>query len=74
MDPAQAIDRRLNEVRDGMFTVGTVSGTATGNRVVVNVAGTSMTLPKLASYTATANDVVQIACPPGRWFVLGKIG
>lgn len=54
------------------WRVGIVTGTA-GARVVVTVEGASLTLPRLESYTPTIGHTVQIACPKGRWFVLGKI-
>lgn len=55
------------------WRVGTVTSIS-GTQVVVSVSGTTYTLPRLLSYTAPATgDVVQIAWPEGRPFVLGKI-
>lgn len=74
MDVAAAVEARLRAIVDGMWSTGIVIGTD-GNRVVVDVNGVSMTLPKLASYSApVVSDVVRIACPPGAWLVLGAIG
>lgn len=54
------------------WAVGTVTNTS-GTQVVVTVFGASRTLPRLSQYSPTIGDVVQIAWPPGRPFVLGKI-
>lgn len=70
---AQAIDERLTQLAQSMWAVGTVTA-ITGIQLTVSVNGSSLVLNKLASYTATVGDVVQIAWPPGRPFVLGKIG
>ena len=72
MDIPAALDRRLGEAVDSLFKVGTVSGTS-GTQVVVTVNGGTMTIPRITSYTPTVGDAVQIVCPPGRWFVVGKI-
>lgn len=56
----------------GEWQVGTVTGTS-GTKVVVTVSGTSYTIPRLSSYSPVNGDVVQIAWPEGRPFVLGKI-
>ncbi|GGM75464.1 hypothetical protein GCM10012275_52670 [Longimycelium tulufanense] len=73
MRPEHAIEQRLTEIRDGLVRVGTVSGTS-GTHVIVAVDGANLTLPRLASYTPSTGDVVQIlAVRPGAWFVLGKI-
>lgn len=63
---------RLNELEDAAPQVGTVVGTA-GLRVVVQVAGTAASLPRLATYTPVVGDTVQIAGPPTRRYVVGKI-
>jgi hypothetical protein len=55
-----------------MWRVGTVTNTS-GTKVVVTVSGTSYTIPRLSSYSPTIGDVVQIAWPEARPFVLGKI-
>lgn len=75
MDVAAAIEARLQAIVDGMWATGTVTDIGPGALIVVDIAGSSMTLPKLASYNAPAiGDVVRIACPPGAWLVLGKPG
>lgn len=73
MTLAQAIDERFADLEAKFFAVGTVTGIS-GSTVTVSVRGASLTMRKLASYTPTVNDVVQIAWPPGRPFVLGKLG
>lgn len=70
---AQAIDQRLQQQADSMWAVGTVTA-ITGTVLTVSMNGASLQLHKLASYSPMVGDVVQIACPPGRPFVLGKIG
>lgn len=57
---------------ESYWRVGTVSGTS-GAKVVVVVSGVTHTLPRLAWYTPTIGDVVQIAWPEGRPFVLGEV-
>lgn len=67
-----AVWTELNDLLSRMWRVGTVTGTS-GTKVIVTVDGASLTLPRLATYTPTLGDVVQIAYPPARPFVLGKI-
>jgi hypothetical protein len=53
---------------------GSVTGSATGNRVQVTVEGTSMALRRLSTYTPTAGDIVAIDCSGvDGWLVIGKI-
>lgn len=73
MKQPHAIDERLTQLANSMWAVGTVTAIA-GPLLTVSVNGGSLQMNKLASYTATVGDVVQIAFPPGRPFVLGKIG
>lgn len=73
MKPQRAIRRLLEELLAGMWAVGTVTAVHTP-LVTVTVRGASLTLPKLASYTPSVGDTVQIAWPPGRPYVVGKIG
>jgi hypothetical protein len=68
-----AIEQRFDGLAAGMWRTGTVTGTS-GTQIIVAVENTSMTLPKLATYTPTVGDVVIIAARPGSWFVLGTIG
>lgn len=70
MDLADAVSDGLDP--PGQWAVGTVTNTS-GTQVVVTVYGVSRTLPRLASYSPTIGDTVQIAWPKGRPFVLGKI-
>lgn len=70
--PEDVIEQRLAEFTDRLLRVGTVTGTAVGGKVVVTVAGTSMTLPRLTAYTPVVGNSVLILCvKPGAWFVLG---
>lgn len=71
MDISVAVEQVRAQLLASLWRTGTVSGTS-GTRVVVSVEGGSMTLPRLASYTPTVGDVVQIAARPGGWLVLGK--
>lgn len=66
-----AVAELLNQLRDSLRLVGTVSGTS-GTKVLVTVRGSLLTLPRLAFYTPTVGDVVQIQ-GPAPWVVLGKI-
>jgi hypothetical protein len=50
--------------------VGTVSGTS-GTKVIVSVGGSTITLPRLASYTPVVGDIVHIDTS-GSWLVIGK--
>lgn len=70
MDTADAVGQVKKELR-GIVRTATVSGTS-GTKVIVTVDGSSMTLPRLASYTPTIADVVLILAVPGAWIVLGK--
>lgn len=70
MDTADAVGQVKQELR-GIVRTATVSGTS-GTKVIVTVDGSSMTLPRLASYTPTISDVVLILAVPGAWIVLGK--
>jgi hypothetical protein len=70
--PEDAFERRFAELREGLLRVGTVTGTAAGGKVLVNVDGESKTLPRLTSYTPVNGHVVLVLCvKPGAWFVLG---
>lgn len=73
MKPEHAVGKRFAELQASMWAVGTVTAIALP-KVTVTVRGASLSLPKLASYSPTVGDVVQIAWPPSRPFVLGKIG
>lgn len=71
--PEDVIEARLAELVNRLLRVGTVTGTAVGGKVVVSVAGASMTLPRLKSYTPTVSESVLIlAAKPGAWIVLGS--
>lgn len=69
----QAIDQRLAQMESQFFAVGVVTAIS-GAILTVSVRGSSIQCHKLASYTPVLNDVVQLAWPPGRPFVLGKLG
>ncbi|WP_086663686.1 hypothetical protein [Lentzea kentuckyensis] len=70
MRPEDAVAEALTQLIESLRLVGTVSGTS-GTRVLVNVRGTVLTLPRLASYSPTVGDVVHIQ-GPAPWLVLGK--
>lgn len=71
MDPADAVEQRLQAILDGLWKTGTVTGTS-GTKVILTVEGASKTLPRLAAYTPVNGDVVIVAARPGAWFVIGK--
>lgn len=71
MTPEDAVAEALAQLTDSLRLVGTVSGTS-GTRVLVNVRGTVLTLPRLGWYSPTVGDVVHIQ-GPAPWLVLGKV-
>lgn len=73
MQTADAVHQVIRDNAQQAMQTGTVV-TATGSgRITVAVNGVNMSLPRLASYTPTAGDVVQIlAIRKGAWLVLGK--
>lgn len=78
MNTADAINRKFDELRESLMRkTGTVTATSAPSPapttfVVVTVDDVSMTLPRLASYTPTLNDKVQIDVAGG-WLILGKV-
>lgn len=74
LNPADAITDAMGALAADPFAVGQVTATAAAT-VTVTVRGASKTLSKLAAYSAPAvGDVVLIACAPGAWCALGRIG
>ncbi|APU20957.1 hypothetical protein [Actinoalloteichus sp. GBA129-24] len=71
-DPADAIEQRFADATSGLVRTGVVTGTS-GTQLVVTVAGTAMTLPRLVTYTPTVGHVVIILAAPGAWLVLGRV-
>lgn len=69
---ADAITRKVAASGQASARIGRVTG-VTGARVNVDVAGSSLTLPRLAAYAPAAGDVVLILTGPEGWTVLGKI-
>lgn len=68
----EEIEAKLERFREGLLKTATVTGTS-GTKVVCTVESSSMTLPRLTSYTPVNGDVVLILCiKPGAWFVIGK--
>jgi hypothetical protein len=64
--------RLIEEALASRRKVGTVTAIV-GTKVRVTVDNGSVDLPRLASYTPTVGDVVQIdAMVSGSWLVLGK--
>jgi hypothetical protein len=69
---ADAIARFIDQILVGRSRkVGTVSGTS-GTQVIVSVDGSTVTLPRLASYTPTVGDIVHIDTTGAAWLVIGK--
>lgn len=71
MKPEVALAGRLADVAD-MFAIGQVSGTV-GTKVTVSVAGGSVTIPRLTTWTPAALDMVLIAKTQAGWIAVGKI-
>jgi hypothetical protein len=73
MDTAHALHQVLTANTEQSMRTGTVVTAPATGRITVAVGGTNMNLPRLASYTPTAGDVVQIlTIRKGAWLVLGK--
>lgn len=71
MKPEVALAIRLADVAD-VFAVGQVSAVVS-NKVTVSVAGGSVTIPRLATWTPAALDMVLVAKTAAGWIALGKI-
>lgn len=75
MKIVEAVWARIEARFAGLRRTGKVTaivGTGRAAKVTVSVDGSSMTLPKLISYTPTVGDVVLIdSALPGSWVVLG---
>lgn len=71
MRPEQAIDARLTDSLD-RFRVGQVSAVV-GNKITISLAGGSKSVPRLATWTPAAGDLVLVALTPAGWIALGKI-
>lgn len=73
MDLARAVEQAVSQALAACRKTGTVTSIA-GVKVVVSVNGGSLTLPRMAHYSPTPGDVVQIdATVPDAWVVLGKV-
>lgn len=71
MRPEQAIDARLTEATE-RFRVGQVSAVVS-NKITISVSGITKTVPRLATWTPVAGDLVLVALSPAGWIALGKI-
>jgi len=72
VDLSEAVAQAVAELRAQLRKTGKVTAIV-GNKVRVTVDNGSLDLPRLASYTPTVGDVVQIdATQVGSWLVLGK--
>jgi hypothetical protein len=72
MRSVDVIVRLIDEILAGRRKSGTVTAIV-GTKVRVTVDSGSVDLPRLASYTPTVGDVVQIdAMVTGAWLVIGK--
>lgn len=73
MDLATAVFLLVEDALRSRRKVGTVTGIS-GTQVIVTVNGGSLLLPRMAHYTPTVGDIVQIdATIPGAWLVLGRV-
>lgn len=71
MKPEVAVAARLADATD-MWAIGQVSALV-GNKVTVTVAGGSITIPRLTTWTPVALDMVLIAKTAAGWIAVGKI-
>jgi hypothetical protein len=68
----QAVEQRVADASQ-QFCTGQVTAVV-GNKVTVTtLGGASLTIPRLATWTPAANDVVVIAMTPAGWVALGKV-
>lgn len=67
-----AIDDRLADVSE-RFRVGQIAAVVGSRVTVVTSGGASMTVPRLATWTPAANDIVLLAITPAGWVAVGKI-
>ena len=73
MDLAAAVHQLVEEALRARRKVGTVTAVS-GTQVIVTVNGGSLLLSRMAHYTPTVGDTVQIdATIPGSWLVLGRV-
>lgn len=70
---ADAIAEALDDFRFSLMCTGRVTGTS-GQKVIVEVRGATMTLSKMDTYTTpVAGDVVSIlTLIPNSWLVIGR--
>jgi len=73
MDLPQAVEQRLADVAGQQFCVGQISALVGSKVTVVTSGGSSLTIPRLATWTPATSDVVVIAMTPAGWVALGKI-
>jgi hypothetical protein len=68
-----AFEQRLDEFANGMLRTATVTSLAAAGKVVVQIDGGSMTLPRISNGVALApGNVVLVLCiKKGAWFVIG---
>lgn len=72
MNLSEAILRAIQEAVEGQRRrIGTVTGTS-GTKVIVAVDSSTVTIPRLSSYTPVVGDVVHIDTSGDGWLVLGK--
>jgi hypothetical protein len=67
-----AIEDRLTDAVE-RFRVGQVAAVVGSRVTVVTSGGASMTVPRLATWTPVATDIVLLAITPAGWIALGKI-
>jgi hypothetical protein len=67
-----AIEQRLNDAAE-RHRVGSVSGVAGTKLTVVTSGGATLTVPRLATWTPVAGDIVVLALTPAGWIAIGKI-
>lgn len=67
-----ALEQRFEDLLNSFHSVGTVTAVA-APRATVNIAGQSVTLGYLSTYTPAVNDVVQVIGRPGAQFIAGKL-
>lgn len=68
----QEVQQQISEAAE-RHRVGQVSAVVGSKITVVTSGGASLTIPRLATWTPLAGDIVLIAITPAGWVAIGKI-
>lgn len=66
------LEGRLNDAME-RHRVGTVSAVVGSRLTVVTTGGATLTVPRLATWTPVAGDIVLLAVTPAGWVAIGRI-